>query len=127
MANKKKYYSISNFERLPPTGDAKKWIIHYSIADDSEGLNKKNLNIIINLSGSIKLNSFFENNLEMAIISYIQNEIERSIIQKDKLQPKITITSYEKNFPPNEVDLDFEFGKWKEVVIESKLGFLGIN
>jgi len=62
-----------------------------------------------------------------AIILYIQNEIERSIIRKGELPPEITITSYEKEFPPNVMDLDFELGKWKEIVIESKFGFLGIN
>jgi hypothetical protein len=127
MSKGYKYFSITDYEWLQSTGDASRIIINYSIADDVNGtINRLDKYIIVKLSRNAEMEASFDSLADKAeaIIAFIQNKIEAAIIENNELPSEITITTYENGFPPNIDDIDLAIEKWKEVVIEKRIGFL---
>ncbi len=127
MSKSYKYFSVTKYEWLQPTGDASRIIFYYSIADDELGKsNRLDRSVIVKLSRNAEIKASLEKEREKAtsVFKYIQNRIRDTILKNDELPSEITITSYEDDFPPSMDEIGIVLGKWEEVVIENKIGFL---
>lgn len=124
MSKELKYFSISSIEELPRAGDASKYQLDYAIADDDNGSsNRLDKSITVNLSRGAEKKVSFDDRIK-AVLIYIHKQIEAAIIKKEELDPEITIFPSDENFPPIYTESVIELEKWKEVVIEKRMGFL---
>jgi hypothetical protein len=130
MAKIIRYYSIISYEWLPKTGDADKILFHYSISEGDQGIkNKKVVSIVVKLSrfpiGDERTKD--EINKAKLMVAYLRLQIENAIISGTELPSEILITSNDTNIPTNLEYFELKLGKWDEVVIEKRIGFLSSN
>lgn len=124
MSKKVKYLSITDCEKLEKTGDAKKFLISYSLADDRIGsLNKEDHRAVVNLDRNPSL-KIEESNLERVIISYTLTRIENSIKNNSSIPSELRIVREEKAVLENMVNNEYSMGTWIKIEIGNKFGFL---
>ena len=126
MSSKYIYYSITDYEWLEPTGDARLLVINYSIADDIDRPTYiENKYITVKLSRSAEVLACLDNPSDkvIATIGYFKVELESTLNKRDEMPTELPITSYDEDFPPNIDDIDFNFGDWNRVEVERGFGF----
>ena len=126
MTKELKYFSISSIEELARAGDGSKYLLDYSIADDENGSSNridKSIRVILTRGAEKKVPY---DDWEKAVLKYIHKYIEAAILKKEELVSKITIYPTDKDFPPKYTELVIELKRWKEVVIEKRMGFLDL-
>lgn len=124
MSKTEKSYRIDSYEPLQPNGDASKFLVRYTKADNEQCTeNLKEASVIIRLSGSAigiaKLDNVFEQ--AKVVTSFLEGKIEDSMKKSDELPSEMLITSDDLPAIPHHAEL--YIGVCHTVIIERKMGF----
>jgi hypothetical protein len=127
MINRYVYYSIMDYEWLQPPGDVGTILVYYSIADDEySSKNRIDSCLAVKLTKNAEIKASLEDQYEktLAVIAFVQDLIEHSLIDNVEIPAQITISSSENRFPLNMVGMDLHIEKWKAVAAHRRLGYL---